>query len=93
MRRHGFLSWPPIWKPVSGEGRILTGEPGILKEARLTVGTLTRIFCIIEHERRLYMGAVLLLDEPFARQVQELLQLHLDQPIKEIGDLDVRHLL
>jgi hypothetical protein len=47
----------------------------------------------MEHEKRLYMGIALIRDAAFARQIYALLEKHLDETIKDIGDLDVEHLL
>lgn len=90
-------SWPPSqWRSVGGEQDVfLAGEIGILKEVRITAqpGRIAKLYLLIEVEKRLYMGIALIGDGAFARQVYELLEKHLDEPIKSISDLDVGHLL
>ncbi len=90
-------SWPPSqWRSVGGQQDVtLTGEIGILKEVRraTSLPRMTKLYLLIEVEKRLYMGISLIEDAAFARQVSELLEKHLDEPIAAIGDLDVGHLL
>lgn len=103
LRDHPLMScmgrgaWPPSkWRSVGGERDVfLTGEIGILKEIRITAppGQIAKLYLLIEVEKRLYMGVALISDAVFARQVYVLLEKRLDEPIKDIGGLDVGHLL
>src|SRR5689334_13950354 len=103
LREHPLMScmtrraWPPSqWRSVGGQQDvILSGEIGILKEIRITAppGRITKLYLLIEIEKRLYMGISLIEDAAFARQVYELLEHHLDEPIESLGDLDVGHLM
>ncbi|HEY1269262.1 MAG TPA: hypothetical protein VGH16_18530 [Candidatus Binatia bacterium] len=103
LREHPLMNcmtrraWPPSqWKSVGGQQDVfLTGEIGILKEIRIATSSprMTKLYLLIEVEKRLYMGISLIEDSAFARQVYELLEEHLDEPIASVGDLDVGHLL
>lgn len=93
----GFRAWPSYrWRSVGGEQDVfLSGEIGILKEIRITdqPPLTAKLYLLMEHEKRLYMGIALIRDAAFARQIYALLEKHLDEPIKDIGGLDVEHLL
>lgn len=90
-------AWPPAqWRSVGGQRDvILTGEIGILKEVRVATSSpkMTKLYLLIEVEKRLYMGISLIEDAAFARQVYELMEKHLDEPIASLGALEVGHLL
>jgi hypothetical protein len=92
----GHRAWPPTrWRSAGSEMNVfVTGEIGILKEVRMTTAPhMTKLFLLIEHDKRLYMGVTIVEDAAFGRQVHDLLQHHLDEPISAIGSLDVSHLL
>jgi hypothetical protein len=90
----GRHSWPPVWTWIGGkQDRYLTGEVGILKEARLSESKspaqTQKCFLVIEHEDALYMGCLLIGDPSFCRQLFILLQDQRGHTIESIGSLDV----
>ena len=93
----GLRAWPPYrWRWIGGEQDVfLCGEIGVLKEIRITgqPPRTAKLYLLMEHEKRLYMGLSLIQDIAFARQVYALLEKHLDETIHDIGGLDVAHLL
>src|SRR5215475_13961720 len=93
----GRRAWPPsAWTWVGGAQDVfVSGEIGVLKEIRIAdlPPRMAKLYLLIEYEKRLYMGLSLIEDVAFARQIYELLQKHLDEPIKDIGGFEVGHLL
>ncbi|HEX2933452.1 MAG TPA: hypothetical protein VHV54_27230 [Candidatus Binatia bacterium] len=72
----------------------LRGEVGLLTEALLSqVDPYTKCYLVMEFEDESYMGTLIFEDATFCRQIYELLQKHIGEPIKEIGDLDVSYFL
>ncbi|HEX9443802.1 MAG TPA: hypothetical protein VGA73_06765 [Candidatus Binatia bacterium] len=88
MAYRGQHSWPPVWAWVGGNrDQQLTGEIGVLKEVRFNEDE-RRTYLLIEHERALYMGCLLISDAAFARQIVKLLEASRGRSIEEIGGLD-----
>jgi hypothetical protein len=48
-----------------------------------------KVLLVIEHNAQYYVGTLSFDDSVFCSQICALLQLHLSQSIKQIGDLDV----
>ncbi|HEY1371853.1 MAG TPA: hypothetical protein VGH50_05235 [Candidatus Binatia bacterium] len=100
LRNHPLMSfltrrsWPPVWSWIGGKrDQYATGEVGVLREVRMHEGESRKVFLLIDHDERLYMGCLLLDDTPFARAVYDLLEKHRGERIEDIGRLDVDHLL
>ena len=94
MNYHGVRNWPPSWVNTrSFPPEKLHGEIGTLNAIKTYDLTPNRCFLIIEFQTMRYMGSLLFEDAAFCRHIGEILQQHLGRSIKEIGDLDVRHLL
>lgn len=100
LRNHPLMcfltrpSWPPVWSWIGGKrDQYATGEVGVLREVRMHDLQETKVFLVIDHDERLYMGCVLFDDAPFALAVYDLLQNHRGERIADIGGLDVDHLL
>ena len=94
VRKGGYCSWPPIWtttrldpndKPV--------GEIGILQQALMNDYLSTRIFLFIDFNGHRYMGALQFDDAKFCSAIYSLLLSHVGFSLKEIGDIDLSHLL
>jgi hypothetical protein len=95
MSYRGVSNWPPTWTWRSGPTiRRTRGEVGILKEvARGTIHPRERIFLVMQTDANEYLGALLIENPAFCRQLYALLLSCCGRTIKEIGDLDLGHLL
>lgn len=86
--------WPPVWVSSGRDhNKTLDGEPGMLVGTRIEASLPRRIFMRIEHQNEQYLGALVVKDAVLCCQLNNLFQRHLGQSIKEIGDLDIGHLL
>jgi hypothetical protein len=93
MRYRKSPNWPPTWTWVGGgENTHPKGEIGILT-AVIPSRIDPRCFLSIDYADAAYLGALLFNDEPFCHAVRNLLLKQIGQPITQIGDLDVGHLL
>lgn len=84
------------WRVRPGEQEIkskqLRGEIGILREVFLSqVDPKSRIFLIVEHETREYMGCLIFSDQTFCGEIYDLLKGCVGQSIAAIGSLEVGH--
>ena len=95
FRYHGVLSWPPVWTWTDGvEHHRPKGEIGILRKVEpLDILPVDRCFLYIEHEGSSYIGCLMVDDQAFYNHVVTLLKNHCNQPISEIGSLDISHTL
>ena len=95
MQYHGVLSWPPVWTWIGGaENKNPRGEVGILDEVVLSnIRPLDRCFLYVEHQGSMYLGCLLIDDEPCCNQVANLLRCYYKHPIAEIGSIDLSHTL
>jgi hypothetical protein len=95
ITHRGLPSWPPAWIRIHGEENgHRKGEIGILKDAMLTkIEPPMACYLIIEYEKTEYMGALLIDDDSFCRQIYDLLQRHIGYDIHYIGGLDLGHTL
>ena len=97
IRKSGVLSWPPEWTPVgrvggSGEGNV-RGELGTLYDATMNKLIPNKVFLAMDHRAHRYITVLAFDDEPFANQLYGLLLDNIVRSIKEIGDLNLSHLL
>jgi hypothetical protein len=102
MSFRGLGNWPPVWTWIGGEVNTHpTGEIGVLKEVKTHLPPLdpklgkpvNRIFLFIEYRQSLYVGSLLFSDFAFCQSLGTVLQSYCGYGLKEIGDVDVNHLL
>jgi hypothetical protein len=93
MSYRGTHSWPPAWLWRGGyETTYPQGEVGILKYVMAsTVAPYNRCFLIMEHCGAEYIGALLLSDPAFCREVYRVLLKSCGDTIQEIGGIDLSH--
>jgi hypothetical protein len=99
LREHPMMSYRGTAvgpRPGCGYGAmtlpIHRGEIGILKAAmRSTIEPYDRCFLIMEHRGAEYLGALLLSDPAFCRDICRMLIQYCGKPIREIGDIDLSH--
>ena len=95
MTYKGERSWPPAWLWTAGyDNTHPQGEVGILKAVlRSHIQPRERCFLITEHCRAKYVGALLINDPAFCREIVEVLMQHLGETVQEIGDIDFSYTL
>ena len=95
MSYKGAPSWPPAW--LWRDGHKTThpnGEVGTLKEViPSTVAPYTSCFLIIRYRRAEYIGALLLSDPVFYREIYRVLVQSCGETIRDIGDIDLSYML
>jgi hypothetical protein len=82
-------SWPPVWINVA-EGkhrRTIRGELGTLCTAYMMKDFRPICYVTIEHQSETFVGAIMLDDFLFCKQVCLFLNQKLGQPIATIGGL------
>jgi len=91
----GNRSWPPAWLWTAGyDNTHPRGEVGILKVAlRSHIQPHDRCFLVMEHCGAEYVGALLLDDPAFCREIFEVLSQQLGNTIRKIGDIDLEYTL
>jgi hypothetical protein len=91
LRRHqGVHGWPPVWAGRGPhENECATGEIGILRSVRPSLFERARLFLVIEHEDREYIGTLVFEDFGFCQHIYKLLVAHLGQSIQRIGEIDL----
>jgi hypothetical protein len=94
MTRYGLPNWPPVWAPADPrDGKSsLRGEIGRLKYVLCRASENT-CFLITMHNGGAYIGSLLFDDRAFCEQIGRILETCTGRTIKEIGDLDLSHLL
>jgi hypothetical protein len=91
MMFRGNRSWPPDWLWRDGyDDTHPRGEVGILKNV-ICSPTADGCFLIMEHCGAEYIGAVLLSDPRFSREIFRLLVQSSGKTIREIGEIDLPH--
>jgi hypothetical protein len=94
IRKSGYCSWPPTWTTTRLDPNDKpTGEIGILQQALMNDYLSTKIFLFIEFNKYKYMGAMQFDDARVCSAIYAVLQSHVGSSLKEIGDLDLSHLL
>lgn len=96
-RESGYVVWPPVWAKM-GDIKSVTfsGEVGYLEQVlrNEAIEALNRnLFLIITHQGSKYIGAMGFDDPISCGLVYELLKSKIGLSIREIGDLDLSHLL
>ena len=92
--KRGIQTWPPRWAPThrDKDDKPL-GEVGILEDVTKSQLSDTKLFLFMQHRGLQYMGSMNFDDFTFSSQIFTLLNANIGRSIKEIGDLDVSHLL
>jgi len=91
---YGIPNWPPVWKPANprDDKPTLQGEIGVLKYV-LGQSSGNTCFLLIEHNGGGNIGSLLFDDASFCQQIGKILETCTGRTIKEIGNLDLSHLL
>src|SRR4051794_30582221 len=58
LKYKGFRSWPPLWLDVNKTTPMISGEVGVLTDARLRDSDPCRLFLTIEHEDGSFVGVL-----------------------------------
>jgi hypothetical protein len=95
MTYKGVSSWPPAWLWRDGyETTHPQGEVGILKNVMpSTIDPDGRCFLIMEHCGAEYIGALLLSDPAFCRELFTVLVRNCGETIRDIGEIDMSRTL
>jgi hypothetical protein len=96
MTYKGVPSWPPAWLRRVGcyENTHPTGEIGILKGVLPSTLPSPKIcFLTIEHCNAEYIGALLLSDPVFCREIWTILIQNCGKTIREIGGIELSYTL
>jgi hypothetical protein len=80
-------SWPPIWREVGRNSKLVQGEVGVLTDV-YTKTPESAIFVVIRKCSHKFTGVIFLKDCSVKTRVLTLLQANVGRPIKEIGDLE-----
>ena len=92
-RKSGFVNWPPQWLSLGWAGNKFSGEVGVLEDVSMHRLITNKIFIAARHREERYIAVLAFDDETFAQQLYQILLQNVDRSIKEIGDLDLSHLL
>lgn len=94
LREHPFLIftnglnwWPPTW--TNEENKTLNGELGTLASAEIRPDSPTFIFLRITYEGQVFTGALPGSNRALCKKLHALIEQHLGETIKQIGDLEV----
>ena len=97
LRDHPLISppWPPAWWWRAGaENENPIGEVGMLREVRAySIQPADRLYLIMENDGAEYLGILLVEDYAFCQQLFTLLVQHCGRSIRDIGDIDLTHML
>ena len=96
MSYKGNRSWPPAWTWRDGNATTKNpkGEVGILKDVIPSFITpYDRCFLVMEHRGAEYIGALLLSDTAFCREIFGVLLQNRGKTMREIGEIDTSHTL
>jgi hypothetical protein len=94
VRKSGFKTWPPLWTTTHHDQNDKpTGEIGTLEQVIVHELLDNKIFLFILFQSFRYMGFMSFDDLAFCSQIHTLLQAHIGQTIKEIGDIDLSYTL
>lgn len=92
VRKSGWKTWPPRWWSPSAPAQI-RAEMGILEEVRKNDAIENKLYLTIRHQGSVYLGVLQFDDIVFCGQVLQLLEAQIGRSVREIGDMDVSHLL
>ena len=92
-RKSGYANWPPQWMSLSWTGAKINGEVGVLEEATMNDLITNKIFIRARDQGACYMAVLAFDDVAFAQQLCRLLLQSTGRSIRQIGDLDLSHML
>ena len=92
-RKTGTVSWPPQWQWVGHERSVVQGELGMLEDVSMHDLIENKIFIAMAHMSERYIAVLGFDDGMFAKQLYSLLVRQIGHSIREIGDLDLSHLI
>ena len=92
-RKTGTVSWPPQWQCVGYDRGVSLGELGVLEDVSMHDLIENKIFIAMVHMSERYIAVLGFDDGMFAKQLYSLLVQQIGHSIREIGDLDLSHLL
>jgi hypothetical protein len=84
-----FRMWPPIWVGEASNIPSPRGEVGRLVEARYTTANPRRVFLVIQHDAKRFLGCLMFKDDSSAARMSDFLQACCGMRIKDIGDLEI----
>jgi hypothetical protein len=93
MSYEGAPSWPPAW--FWRDGHKIThpnGEVGTLKQVIPCTLSHPRCFLIMQYCGAEYIGALLLSDPVFCREIYRVLAQSCGETIRNIGDIDLSYM-
>lgn len=95
LKYKSLRSWPPRWLWRAGNDTTHPkGEIGILKDViPSTIEPYDRCFLVVDHRGAEYIGALLVSDTAFCREIFGVLVQNRGKTIKEIGDIDLSYTL
>jgi hypothetical protein len=103
MSYRGQPNWPPSWMWVGpGENHYPHGEVGVLKEVHISVldplkpdskRPYNRVYLFMEYRDCRYIGCLLFDDPAGCREIGKILSQYCGRSLKEIGQIDLAHLL
>jgi hypothetical protein len=93
IRKSGIGSWPPQWQAVDRNVRAIEGEVGILEDVSMHDSIANKIFLAVQHRHDRHIAVLAFDDTTFVQQLYRILLKHIGRSVKEIGDLDLSHLL
>ena len=91
--KSGTVSWPPQWQRVGHDRSVVPGELGMLEDVSMHDLIENKIFMAMAHKSERYIAVLAFDDGMFAKQLYSLLLKQIGHSIREIGDLDMPHLL
>src|SRR5262245_53555340 len=95
MLYKGNRSWPPRWLRRGGnDSTNPMGEVGILKDVIPSfISPYDRCFLVMEHRSAEYVGALLLSDATFCREIFGVLLQNRGKTMQEIGSINLAYTL
>jgi hypothetical protein len=95
MMYMGVRSWPPAWLWKDGtDSTYPRGEIGTLRDVMLsTTAPHSTCYLIMEHSGAEYLGALLLSDPAFQREIYKVLIQNCGEAIQDIGAIDLSYML
>src|SRR5262245_27961679 len=91
MNYRGNRSWPPAWLRTAGNDTSgPRGDLGVMT-ARSRAAHPAGCYLAMAHCGAEYVGALLLVDRAFCRQIFEILLQSVGKTIQEIGDIELSY--
>ena len=93
-RRSGAKAWPPLWINVRGATYPKpSGEIGFLTRVEEHPAISACLFLWVIHEGETYVGTMNFDDSGFCREIRRVLDKSIGLNLRDIGDIDLSHLL